>query len=586
MSTDPTDARATPEPDKVEHAKRASRFLRGNIAQTLANAGATHFEHDDLVSLKFHGVYQQDDRDQRNARRAQGLDKSYSFMIRVAVPGGRCTARQYLDLDDLAAKHANGTLRLTTRQAFQLHGVAKGDLHHTMRSINAALLTSLAACGDIPRNVMAPPAPFADEIHRGVQALALDLAVQLRPATGAYHEIWVDGERYTDPDAPAREEPFYGDTYLPRKFKLGVAIDTDNSIDVYAYDAGLIAVTRHGRITGYVLTVGGGLGMTHNKPDTIARIASPIALIRPAHAVEAMRAVVEVYRDHGNRHDRRHARIKYLLEDWGVNRFRRELAARVGFELADPPALPAPVQLDHLGRFDQGDGRQFIGVWVPNGRVADTPQARYRSAFRAVAGTLAPTVILTPMQSLLFADLTPDQADQAEDILRDHGVPRAQSLSAVRRYSMACPALPTCGLALAESERVQPAIIGAIESVFDELAIGDVPLTVRMTGCPNGCARPYNADIGLVGRRPGVYHLYVGGGLGGDRLADLFAADVEQDRIADTLRPLLIRYRDERRPREPLGDFYRRAIADQASRTLITGKEEPSSVRYRLAVLP
>lgn len=584
MSETQHDARAE---SKVEEAKRRSGHLRGTIAETLANAEATHFAEDDLVPLKFHGIYQQDDRDARAERRKAGLDKNYSLMIRVCVPGGVCEAQQYLELDRLARRYAKAALRLTTRQAFQLHGVIKGELRETVRAIHETLLTSLAACGDIPRNVMATPAPYDTPAHHDMRALARTLSVELAPATGAYHEIWVDGERADPVPSPAPdEEPFYGDVYLPRKFKLGVTLGGDNSIDAYAYDAALVGVVEEGRVVGYNLLVGGGFGMTHNKPDTIARIASEIGFVGAASAVEAMRAVVAVYRDHGNRESRRHARIKYLLEDWGVERFRAALEERLGSPLEATRPVPAPRQHDHLGRHAQGDGRAFIGVWVPNGRIADTPDARYASAFRAIATEIAPRIILTPMQSLIFADLSSSQADEVERVLRAHGVPLVEALSIVRRYSMACPALPTCGLALAESERIQPEVIAALEAEFDRLGISDAPITVRMTGCPNGCARPYNADIGLVGRRPGVYHLFVGGGLAGDRLADLFEADVPIEELTQRLRPLLERYRDERASGEGLGDFYRRRIAtDAPTRTLLTGKEEAASARYALRVL-
>lgn len=576
---------------KVELAKAQGRNLRGTIADVLADPAATHFQEDDLVQLKFHGVYQQDDRDARNERRKAGLDKDYSFMIRVAVPGGRCTAEQYLTIDRLASDYGNGTVRLTTRQAYQLHGVRKDNLKQTMLRVNKMLMTSLAACGDIPRNMMATPAPFDTPVHRGVLAMARALQKDLAPATGAYHEIWCDGEKHLDSDDLKAEEPFYGDRYLPRKFKVGVAIDDDNSIDVYAYDCGLIALTEgHGpdrRITGYNLTVGGGFGMTHQKEDTIARIASDIGRVAPEHALRAVREVVAIFRDHGNRADRRHARIKYLIEDWGVQRFTDELRRRCGFDILPPAPLPRQTQLDHLGRYDQGDGRQFLGVWIECGRITDRPAPgpAYRSALRQIARELSPTIILTPMQSVLLADLPPAHVDLAIDILREHRVPLVEELSKARRYMMACPALPTCGLALAESERVHPDVVADIESLLEDHGLDDVDLTIRMTGCPNGCARPYNADIGLVGRKPGLYNLYLGGGLSGQRMADLFAADVPQADIASTLRPFVERFAAQRTPGENLSDFYRRAVAtDRPARSLINGKETPALDLYQVGL--
>ncbi len=575
-----------PDPDKItkaEAAKRDSKHLRGTIEDVLADPDAVAFEDHDLASLKFHGVYQQDDRDTRIQRRKQGLEKDYSFMIRIGLPGGRCSAAQYLAMDDLAGTYASGSLRLTTRQAFQLHGVIKSNLRTTMRSINEALMCTLSACGDIPRNVMAAPAPFADEIHHGVQIMAHQLAAALRPGTGAYHEIWLDGEKVLTTE---NEEPFYGEQYLPRKYKLGVAIDTDNSVDAYTYDTGLVAITENGAILGYNIIAGGGMGITHNKPETYARIGSPICFVPTEHAVETVRAIVAIYRDYGDRQNRKHARLKYIVEEWGVESFRAAIRERVDFEIHPPARLPTPKQLDHLGRFEQGDGKEFLGVYIQNGRIRDDDQSRIRTAFRRIAEELEPTMIITPMQSMLLADLEPAHVDRAIEILREHDVDLVESISNARRYAMACPALPTCGLALAESERVQPDLIAGFEAEFERLGLENVELTIRMTGCPNGCARPYNADIGIVGRKPGVYHVFVGGGLRGDRLADLYAADVKFDDIIPTLRPLFERFRTERSGDEGLSDFYRRAIADDDERTILTGREEPAVERYSLPVLP
>jgi sulfite reductase (ferredoxin) len=572
--------------NKVEVAKRQSHHLRGTIAETLADTAKPCFVEDDTIAMKFHGIYQQDDRDARVVRSKKGLDKAYSFMIRICAPGGVVTPEQYLEIDRLAGAHANGTLRLTTRQAFQLHGVTKGDLHATMNQINRALMTSLAACGDVPRNVMASPAPYATDVHRATRELARALAIDLAPRTGAYHEIWVDGEAYKPETqrASTDEEPFFGTQYLPRKFKLGVGIDFDNSIDIYAYDAGLIALTQDDRVLGYNLVVGGGLGMTHNRPETIARMASPIAFVPTDLAVRAMRAVVEIYRDHGDRSERRQARIKYLMEKWGVEKFRAELQSRLGVTLEPPRPTAPPRQLDHVGRFAQGDGREFVGVFVENGRIADTPKTRSRAAFRAIIERHRPGVRLSPMQSILFTDLTRDAADDIERILEQHGVTPARGLSHARRWSMACVALPTCGLALTDAERQLPSLVDEFERELASLGLADVPLTIRMTGCPNGCARPYNADIGLVGRKPGVYHVFVGGGLTGDRLADLYLADVPVAEVLPKLRPLLARFARDRRDGESLSDFYRRLYGRPATRTLLTGRETPTAPLVQLTV--
>jgi sulfite reductase beta subunit-like hemoprotein len=577
---DPASDAAAPEtaaaPSSVELVKLASARLRGGLHEA-ATSNAPAFTDDDAVLLKFHGVYQQDDRDKR-VKRGEPREPAWQMMIRLTIPGGVLSADQYLALDALADRVGNGSLRVTTRQSIQFHGVLKGNLKALIAAINEALLTTIAACGDVSRNVMASPAPIADDVHRAVQDVARAIALELQPRTRAYYEIWLGGERVTD---SRDDEPVYGDSYLPRKFKVGVAIETDNAVDIYSYDCGLVAITRAGSVVGYNLVVGGGFGMTHNKASTFARLATTIAFVAPEHAVAAVRAVCELYRDEGNRTDRRHARLKYLIERWGVERFIQELRRRVAFTLDAPVAVPVPEQRDFLGVQAQGDGHYFAGVFVQSGRIADRQGDHTRSAFREFVAAVRPGVRLTPMQSVLFTDLTESDVATLRRLLASHGVRGEGELSNVVRYSMACPALPTCGLALAESERALPSVLEELERELDRLKAADVPLTVRMTGCPNGCARPYNADIGLVGRRPGVYHVFVGGGLRGDRLADLFAGDVKVDQIIPTLRPLLERYAAERSASEGLGDFYQRLVGNRAPRRLLTGSEKPTAALVR-----
>lgn len=561
----------------VERIKLASNYLRGGL-QDASISDDPRFADDDVTLLKFHGVYQQDDRDQRT-KRGDAKEKAWRMMARLTIPGGVLTADQYLALDALADPLGNGSLRVTTRQSIQYHGILKGNLKPLLAEINRALLTTIAACGDVSRNVMSSPAPLADEAHAAVQRIAREIAHELKPSTGAYFEIWLDGERAVD----SREhEPVYGESYLPRKFKVGVAIDTDNSVDVYSYDCGLVAVTDQGRVLGYNLVVGGGFGMTHNKANTIARIASTIAFVAPQHAVAAVRAVCELYRDEGNRIDRKHARLKYLIEQWGVERFTETLRTRVSFPLLPAHPIEAIAPNDFLGVHDQGDGRQFLGVFVQSGRIVDRANERIRTAFREIVSTLNPGVRLTPTQSVLFTDLDARGVRAAHEILVAHGVRGVADLSQAVRHSLACPAMPTCGLALAESERALPDVLTVLEQQLSALSLSHVPLTIRMTGCPNGCARPYNADVGLVGRRPGVYHVFVGGGLRGDRLSDLFAADVKVDQIGSTLAPLFERFAKERTEREGLGDFYQRIAGHQTPRRILTGQEKPTAPLLQL----
>jgi sulfite reductase (ferredoxin) len=560
---------------KIEAAKRNGRHLRGTIAETLAS-GATHFEHDDVQLLKFHGTYQQDSRDERRGRQANGEEKAYSFMVRVAIPAGALTADQYLALERIADEHANGTLRVTTRQGLQFHGVLKGELKATIARINRDLLTTVAACGDVQRNVMGCSAPLADADHARVRQVAEALANELRPTSSAYHEIWLDGKKQVSTEP---EESFYGERYLPRKFKTAVGLSVDNCVDIHSQDAGLLAIATEGRIQGFNLLVGGGLGMTHNKGDTTARLAQPLGFVPLEHGVEAVRIVASIFRDHGNRSDRRHARLKYLIAEWGLDRFREEFQRRASFQLAPVVPLPPLPFHDHLGPHRQPDGRFFYGVFVQSGRIVDGLPSGARdlkSALHEIISRFRPGVRVTAQQNLLLTDLDGGAIAELELLLRRHGVTPAQELPAVRRFSMACPALPTCGLAVAESERAIPGILDQFEAELENLGLRDAPLTLRMTGCPNGCARPYTADLAFVGRSLGLYNVYVGGGLAGDRLVDLYRADVPVEELLSSVRPLLLRWSTERLGDEGLGDFYQRIIGRPAPRTALTGREQPT----------
>ncbi|MDQ3136073.1 MAG: NADPH-dependent assimilatory sulfite reductase hemoprotein subunit [Gemmatimonadota bacterium] len=557
---------------KVEMAKRRGRHLRGTIAETLESE-RSHFGHDDIALLKFHGTYQQDDRDVRREREAAELDKAWSFMVRVAIPAGAITGAQYLELERLADERANGTLRVTTRQGFQFHGVLKGDLKAAVAGINQSLLTTISACGDVQRNVMGCSAPLGDADHAAVKRVAEAMALELRPATRAYHEIWLDGEKQVSSE---HEEPFYKDQYLPRKFKTAVGLSTDNCVDIWAQDVGLLAIVVDGRLTGFNLLVGGGLGMTHNKGDTTARLAEPLGFVATEHGVEAVRIVASIFLDHGNRSDRRHARLKYLLAEWGMPRFGAEFQRRAPFTLGPAVDLPPLPFHDHLGRHRQSDGRWFYGVFIQSGRIVDVESHRLKTALHEIVTRLRPDIRLTAQQNLLFTDLDPDGIETVERILRSHGVTLPTQLSAARRFSMACPALPTCGLAVAESERAIPGILDLFEAELEGLGLRDAPLTIRMTGCPNGCARPYTADLAFVGRSLGLYNVYVGGGLAGDRLVDLYRADVPVEELLGTMRPLLQRWAAERAGGEGLGDFYQRLMGLRARRTAVTGRELPT----------
>lgn len=576
-----------PDPNKqskAELAKRASNYLRGTITQTLAS-DAPCFGHDDELILKFHGIYQQEDRDAREASKAIGGDKEHIFMVRARIPGGVLTADQYLALDTLADRvTSNRSLRITTRQGLQFHGVLKDNLRPTLAEINRVMLSTLAACGDVCRNVMACPAPLLGKRYQALRELAACIAQEVAPKTRAYHEIWLDGRRVADTEPV---EPLYGQAYLPRKFKVGIALPEDNSIDVCSQCLGLLAVVERDEIQGFDVLVGGGFGLTHRKVETFARLATPLGYVEARHAVELVKIVAEMFRDHGDRADRRHARLKYVVHEWGIDKFREEFRRRASFELKPWVELGPLGFNDYLGPHPQGEGQSFYGLFIENGRLIDTAVSRTKTAIRKIIQTLKPGVILTPNQNILFTDLAEGDLTKIGAVLAAYNVPRLPQISAARRYSMACPALPTCGLALAESERELPGVIDELENELVRLGLQDEPITVRMTGCPNGCARPYTADISFVGRKPDIYDINVGGRLAGDRLVDLYAENVPRAELVMSLRPLLEAWARQRRPQEGLGDFYQRVYGTGQPKTILSGaKDNPARPRVENQAAP
>jgi len=558
----------------VELAKRASRRLRGGLRESLDGAEPGLSETDRRVA-KFHGIYQQEDRDARALARVTGAGRRPNFMVRVKIPAGQLTAGQYLAMDELAEEVVyNRSLRITTRQNFQLHGVLKGDLKRTIRRVNDVLLSTLCGCGDVERNIVAPPAPLAHGGHRALHSLAVELTEAMTPATNAYHEIWLDGERV---ESSRESEPLYGEQYLPRKFKTGLALPEDNSADVHDQDVGLIGIVEAGDLLGANVLVGGGSGLTHRKAETYARLATPLGFVERRDLVAAVQAIAGMFRDFGDRTDRHHARLKYVVEEWGIDAFRAEFEQRAAFPL-HPWVETAPLQhRDWLGPHEQGDGRWLYGVYVENGRVIDDPGRRWKTALRTIVETLQPTVALTPQQNLLLADLEEGDLRKIELILETYRLPLPQSLSFVRRHALACPALPTCGLALAESERVAAGVTAEFERALVRLGLDDTPLTLRMTGCPNGCARPYNADLGIVGRKAGHYDVFVGGGLDGTRLGELYAESIPRERLVGRLEPLLEDWAERRMPKEGLGDFYDRCLRGEGRRDLLSGAKGAGS---------
>jgi len=550
----------------LEKLKASSNHLRGSIAAELASPREA-FQEETVQLLKHHGMYQQDNRDLRGAKDAQGnkLGKAYSLMIRVKIPGGRLTAEQLMAQLDLCDELGCGTARITDRQDIQLHGVFKRNIRQAIRRIHEAELTTLGACGDVERNVLCCPAPFRrDPIRNAMQELASRLSALLLPRTTAYHEIWL-----ADPDSGEKElcaggpeghqiEPLYGGTYLPRKFKTAFALAEDNCVDAYANDLGFLAVSENGRLAGFNVLVGGGFGVTPSNKKTFPAVARRMAFVEPEQVVEVATAVIRVHRDFGNRSDRKRARLKYIIADWGLARFKAQVEENYGRPLPGPHPQDVCGFDDHLGWHEQGDGRWFYGLNVENGRIVDRDGFQLKTALREVCRAYRPGIGLTPHQSILFSDIRPEDRAGLEAMLRRHGVKLSDEISNVRRWSMACVALPTCPLAVTESERVLPGLIDQLETELECLGLAGERFTVRMTGCPNGCARSYNADIGLLGKTAGKYSLYLGGRLLGDRLAFLHKELIRLEEIVPTLVTVLSRFKADRYPGETLGDFCHR----------------------------
>ena len=543
---------------KAEATKQQSRHLRGHLGRDLADT-ATPFDGEGYSLLKFHGIYQGYDRDSATELKQAGNSKHYQLMVRVRIPGGRLTAAQYLALDEIGGKYANDTLRVTTRQSIQFHGVLKSGLKATMSEINAGLMTTLAACGDVVRTVTTSPAPIRDAVHDRLEADARLLGSALLPQTGAYQEIWVDGSPWSeDQGADEPRDPLYGDRYLPRKFKIGLAIPEDNTIDVLTNDLGIVALWEDGELVGYNFFLGGGHGATHNKPETYPRMGSGVAFVEPDDLVEVARAVVRLHRDWGDRSNRRHARLKYIIAERGEDWARERLSEDMGKTL-EPCREMAKFQVpDHLGWHEQGDGKLYFGIPISSGRIADDAHSQLRTALREIVAEYGVDPILMPSQDIILSEVDPQDRDAIEAKLRAHGVRLVEDMIPAERWALACPALPTCGLALTEAERVSDSMIGEIVERMARWGVEQERVSIRITGCPNGCARPYSGDIGIVGRIPGFYSIYVGGDFEGTRLNEVVAERIRLNEVADVLDPLFAVYATGRQKDEGFGDFCQR----------------------------
>ena len=554
---------------KVEGLKDRSDFLREPVASELL-ADTTHFTEDAIQILKFHGSYQQDNRDNR----AKGQEKDYQMMLRTRSPGGFIPPELYLALDQISDDYGNHTIRATTRQGFQLHGILKKNLKASLAAIVRNMGNTLGACGDVNRNVMAPPAPFRNRPdYQYAYEYSHTIADLLTPQTGAYYEIWLDGEKFISAEenpevVAARQkngtgtivhdnpELIYGTHYLPRKFKISVTVPGDNSVDLYSQDVSLVVLTNEqGELEGFNVFAGGGLGRTHNKEETFPRLADEIGYVAKDDVYRLMKAIVATQRDYGDRTDRRHARMKYLIEDWGVDKFRAKVEEYFGQSIEPFKPLPEFKYLDFLGWHEQGDGKLFVGISVENGRVKNEGAFQLKTALREIVETYRLPMLVTPSQNLILYEIEPAQKSEIQQILTRCGIKREDEIDTLLRYSMACPALPTCGLATAESERVIPSILERIRSLLIKVGLPDESFIIRMTGCPNGCARPYLAELGFVGNGPDTYQMWLGACPNQTRLSRAYVEKLHIDDLETFLEPLFVYFKQSRTDGESFGDF-------------------------------
>jgi sulfite reductase (ferredoxin) len=558
---------------KVEHLKTDSNYLREPVASELL-LDTNYFTEDAIQILKFHGSYQQDNRDNR----VKGAEKDYQMMLRTRNPGGFIPPQLYLALDRLASDYGNETIRATTRQGFQMHGILKHNLKPAIAAIVQNMGSTLGACGDLNRNVMAPPAPFKNKPeYVNAWEYADRIADLLTPQSGAYYEVWLDGEKaITGEPAPEVKaalasdrnhtifpgdlEPLYGMQYMPRKFKIAVTVPGDNSIDIFSQDLGLVIISDdNGEVLGFNIYAGGGLGRTHNKEETFARIADPIGYVPKDDIYDLVKAIVSTQRDYGDRTNRRHARMKYLINDWGVAKFTAKVEEYYGKKIEPLKQLPAFKYLDFLGWHEQGDGKVFLGISVVNGRIKDDGDFKLRTALREIVQTYQIPMRVTPHQNVLIYDIDPLDKAAIDKILIDNGIePDPLKIDTLVRYSMACPALPTCGLAVTESERIAPSVNERFRALLTELGLPDEQFVIRMTGCPNGCARPYMAEVGFVGSFPESYQVWLAGCPAQTRLAQVYTDRMHINDLETFFTPILNYFKIARKPDEGFGDFCNR----------------------------
>ncbi|MBU8905003.1 assimilatory sulfite reductase (NADPH) hemoprotein subunit [Desertibacillus haloalkaliphilus] len=546
-------------PSDVERIKEESDYLRGTLKESMLDQISSGISDDDNRLMKFHGSYLQDDRDLRNERQKQKLEPAYQFMLRVRTPGGVATPKQWLVMDDLAQKYGNGTLKLTTRQAFQMHGILKWNMKKTIQEIHASMLDTIAACGDVNRNVMCNPNPHQSEIHEEVYEWSKKLSDDLLPRTRAYHEIWLDEEKVAGTPDVEEAEPMYGPLYLPRKFKIGIAVPPSNDIDVYSQDLGYIAIVEDGKLIGFNVAIGGGMGMSHGDKQTYPQLAKVIGFCTPEQIYDVAEKVITIQRDYGNRSERKNARFKYTVDRLGLDNVKAELEERLGWSLAEAKPYHFDDNGDRYGWIKGINGRWHFTLFVEGGRIIDSDDYQLMTGLREIAKVHTGDFRLTANQNLVIANVTSQKKKKVNELIEQYGLTDGKKYSALRRSSMACVSLPTCGLAMAEAERYLPTLIDKIEAIVDENGLRDKEITIRMTGCPNGCARHALGEIGFIGKAPGKYNMYLGAAFDGSRLSKMYRENIGEEEILKELRVLLARYAKEREEGEHFGDFVIRA---------------------------
>lgn len=552
-------------PSDVERIKRESNYLRGTLKEVMLDPISAGIPDDDNRLMKHHGSYLQDDRDLRNERQKQKLEPAYQFMLRVRMPGGVATPEQWLVMDDLAEKYGNGTLKLTTRETFQMHGILKWNMKSTIQEIHAALLDTIAACGDVNRNVMCASNPYQSEVHAEVYEWSKKLSNDLLPRTRAYHEIWLDEEKVAGTPEVEEVEPMYGPLYLPRKFKIGIAVPPSNDIDVFSQDLGLIAIVEEGKLVGFNVAIGGGMGMTHGDKETYPQLAKVIGFVKPEQIYDVAEKVITIQRDYGNRSERKNARFKYTVDRLGLETVKEELEERLGWSLGEAKPYHFDNNGDRYGWVKGIRGKWHLTLFVEGGRVADFNDYKLKTGLREIAKIHTGDIRLTSNQNIIIADVSAQKKKIISELIEQYGLKDGEYVSALRRSSIACVSLPTCGLAMAEAERYLPRLIDKIETIVDDNGLRNEEITIRMTGCPNGCARHALGEIGFIGKAPGKYNMYLGAAHDGSRLSKMYRENIGEEEILSELSMILPRYAKEREQDEHFGDFVIRAGIVQAT---------------------